>query len=152
MDSQESSLTMIRRSTLRFDENRCVGCRICEQWCAMSHFGVINSARACIAILRNHESQKDRAVYCRQCADTPCIPACKKYGALSRDETTGAIIVDPDACVGCRACIKACPHGAPRVLPGEKKVIICDLCGGEPSCVAHCPEQAVLFRGEGAHE
>jgi carbon-monoxide dehydrogenase iron sulfur subunit len=134
---------MKRAKTLVFIEEKCVGCRICESWCSLVHFGVVNPARSCIIITRRHETQTDTAVYCRQCADAPCIPACRKYGALSRDEKTGAVIVDREKCVGCRACIKACPYGAPVLLPGGKKVTICDLCGGSPSCVEHCPEGAI---------
>jgi Fe-S-cluster-containing hydrogenase component 2 len=31
------------------------------------------------------------------------------------------------------------------MYPGEKRVMICDLCGGDPQCVAHCPERAIQY-------
>jgi len=29
--------------------------------------------------------------------------------------------------------------------PEENSILICDLCGGEPECVKHCPENAILY-------
>lgn len=134
------------RKVLFVDERKCIGCRICEQWCSLTHFGVINPAKSCIRIIRDHMNQVDYPYYCHQCEDSPCISACPpKVGALNRDEKTGAIQVDQDKCIGCLRCLKACPHGAIRMYPNEKYVLICDLCGGVPQCVKHCPEKAVQY-------
>ena len=129
---------------LDFEPKKCVGCRLCEQWCSIHHFGVVNPAKACIRIIRHHETQIDYAVYCRQCVDAACIKSCK-FDALTRDPETLAIIVDNEKCTGCRACIRKCPYASPSMYPGEKYVIICDLCGGDPQCVKHCPEQAIQY-------
>lgn len=129
---------------LVFEALKCIGCRICEQWCSLTHFGVSSPAKSRIRIVRDHETQIDNGILCHQCADAPCISSCK-FDALSRDECTGAVIVDKEKCTGCRRCIKACPYNAPRMHPEEKHVIICDLCKGDPQCVSHCPEQAVLY-------
>jgi Fe-S-cluster-containing hydrogenase component 2 len=132
------------QKVLVFEPEKCVGCRLCEEWCAVHHFGVVNPAKSCIKITRHHETQVDYGIICHQCVDAPCIAACK-FDALSRDPLTDAIIVDKVKCIGCRACIRKCPYAAPSMYPGEKYVIICDLCGGDPQCVSHCPEQAVQY-------
>jgi Fe-S-cluster-containing hydrogenase component 2 len=36
--------------------------------------------------------------------------------------------------------------------PEEKYVLICDLCGGDPKCVRHCPEKAVQYLERGKSE
>jgi carbon-monoxide dehydrogenase iron sulfur subunit len=93
---------------LDFEPSKCVGCKICEQWCSVSHYKVVNPAKSRIKITRHHHSQVDYATICHQCVDAPCIAACK-FDALTRDPETNAIIVDNEKCIGCRACIRKCP-------------------------------------------
>jgi len=68
---------------------------------------------------------------------SPCVESCPP-GAISRDEATGAVSVDAEACVGCENCISACPIRA-LALDEEKGIAFkCDLCGGDPECVKWC--------------
>lgn len=128
------------------DAKKCVGCRICEQWCSMSHFNVGNPKKSRISVTRSHVDYMDYPVACHQCVDTPCIKACPpKVSALSKDEKTGAINVNQEKCIACKMCIKACPYNAIKVHPTEKYVLICDLCGGDPQCVKHCQENALCY-------
>jgi Fe-S-cluster-containing hydrogenase component 2 len=139
----------LSKKRLHFEAKRCIGCRLCEQWCSFSHFRVTNPGKARIRITRSMESQEESAEYCHQCPDAPCIAACN-FDALARDELTGAIRVDREKCTGCRLCLIKCPYHAPILEPGTKKILICDLCGGEPVCAAHCPENAIMYsEGEG---
>ncbi|TFF85665.1 MAG: 4Fe-4S dicluster domain-containing protein [Promethearchaeota archaeon] len=132
------------RKVLIFEPKKCVGCRLCEQLCSLSHYGISNPSKARIRIFRNDERQLDLATYCHQCSDAPCIQACK-FEALSRDPETKAILVDEEKCVGCRQCIRECPYAAPTMHPNGDYVIICDLCGGSPACVDICPEHAIQY-------
>ena len=132
------------QKVLVFEPSKCIGCRLCEQWCSFTHFEVTNPSKACIHISRNHEAQIDLATYCHQCTKAPCIQSCK-FDALSKDKETGAIIVEKENCVGCRMCIHDCPFAAPVMHPEEKLVLICDLCSGKPQCVSHCPEKAIQY-------
>jgi len=141
----------MEKKVLVFEAARCTGCRICEQWCSVRHFGMAGPSLSRITIIRDHVNQIDNGIICHQCVDAPCIASCK-FDALSKDGTTGAIIVDARKCTGCRLCIRACPHGAVRMHPGEKYVLICDLCAGEPQCALHCPEKAVQYLERGKAE
>jgi carbon-monoxide dehydrogenase iron sulfur subunit len=64
------------------------------------------------------------------------------------DEKTGAVIHDPDRCMGCWTCIMVCPTGALNMDLENRIVAKCDLCGlsGEPACVANCPNGALEYR------
>ena len=46
--------------------------------------------------------------------------------------------IDNDKCTLCEICITACPFGAIQLDP-EGNPLKCDLCGGDPLCVRHCP-------------
>ena len=134
----------IKKKVLVFNPSRCIGCRLCEHYCSMIHFGASNPSKSRIRILRDHKSQIDIAIYCHQCTDPPCIEACE-YEALSQDPETGAILVDDENCVGCRKCITECPYAVPTINPDTKKILICNLCEGEPKCVEICPENAIQY-------
>jgi Fe-S-cluster-containing dehydrogenase component len=76
-------------------------------------------------------------------------------GALSKDERTGAIRVDtdpasPSACIGCAACVDACPFGMAALHPETGVAILCDLCGGDPACVKRCATGAIVYAQRGA--
>lgn len=54
----------------------------------------------------------------------------------------GLTKVDSSACIGCGACVEACKYDAIKL---SEKAVICDLCGGEPECVARCPTGALSY-------
>ena len=63
--------------------------------------------------------------------------------AISVNTELGAKLVSPEACVGCKACVSACPFGTIEFNPVSGKVDKCDLCGGDPKCVSACPTDAI---------
>ncbi len=127
--------------TLVIFPDKCTGCHRCELWCAMNKEGLINPAKARLKVLRR-EPSIDVAAICLQCGI--CINACL-YGALSRDKKTGAVVVDDERCIGCGKCVMACPYGMITVDASVRKAKKCDLCGGNPVCVQHCPENALQY-------
>ena len=46
--------------------------------------------------------------------------------------------LNEEKCIGCLACVDACPFGAIQINP-DGDVLKCDLCGGDPVCVKYCP-------------
>jgi formate-dependent nitrite reductase membrane component NrfD/ferredoxin len=55
-----------------------------------------------------------------------------------------------DRCIGCKACLQACPYDALYIDPTTDTAAKCNFCthrleiGLQPSCVAVCPEQAII--------
>ncbi|KUO48893.1 MAG: hypothetical protein APF76_09595 [Desulfitibacter sp. BRH_c19] len=135
---------MTHHKVLAVDYQKCIGCRICEQWCSLSHHGVISPAKTRVNINKNEETGVNIPIICTQCSPAPCISVCPE-NALSKDEKTGAIRVDTNRCVACRKCIIACPNGVISLDTTGDSVLICDLCKGKPQCVDQCPTNALMY-------
>jgi carbon-monoxide dehydrogenase iron sulfur subunit len=86
----------------------------------------------------------DQPHVCRLCGNAPCVAVCPT-GALYRDETTGAVLLQVDVCIGCAECVDACPLGAAALNPRTGLPIICDLCAGDPACVKRCATGALVY-------
>jgi anaerobic selenocysteine-containing dehydrogenase/Fe-S-cluster-containing dehydrogenase component len=105
---------------------------------------------------------------CNHCEEPPCLYACKFGATYKTDE--GPVLTHPEKCVGCGACVRACPYGQRFLtkndetafeghpLPSEeagaarlRKAEKCTLCqdrlvrGEEPICVAFCPGRCRIF-------
>jgi carbon-monoxide dehydrogenase iron sulfur subunit len=128
------------------DRDLCSGCRACEIACVAHHERHFGTATARIRVTKIEPLGIDQPHVCRLCRRTPCVEACPT-AALYRDEHlgTGAILVRADACVGCGACVEACPFGVVALHPESGLAIICDLCGGDPACVRRCATGAIRY-------
>jgi Fe-S-cluster-containing hydrogenase component 2 len=136
---------------LVFEAKKCIGCRLCEQMCVMSHFKVSNPSKSRIRIIRDDEKQLDTAIYCHLCSDAKCIEACE-FNVLSRDTETKAILVNEEECTACERCVEECPFSHPIMHPTDDYVLICDLCKGSPVCAEICPEDAIQYLDKETHE
>jgi len=81
---------------------------------------------------------------CQQCEEAPCKKVCP-INAIDRDENTGAVTINEDICIRCRICLIFCPFGAIGEDPYTKRMVKCDLCGGDPKCVRWCPSEAIRY-------
>ena len=141
----------------------CLDCRRCEVACKTSHSASKNTVKAYKlegdvpqARIRVEGSKfASIAVNCRHCADPRCVMGCIS-GAMRKDPVSGLVVSDPEKCVGCRTCVSMCPFGAVHVeevcdVVPKGYAFKCDLCGtelgqpGEPSCVAACPNRALIY-------
>jgi Fe-S-cluster-containing dehydrogenase component len=119
--------------------NLCIGCRECELMCSLKHYGTFNPAVSRIRVDYSAHEKCFDPVICLHCDEPECMEACPAE-AMSRDERTGAVVVDDDVCTLCHECAEACPYGAINIAP-EGEVLKCDLCGGEPTCVEFCSKR-----------
>ncbi len=92
---------------------------------------------------------------CQHCDQAPCMPACPVEGAIYKRED-GLVIIDPDKCTGCKACVDACPYDAIFFNESLNLAQKCTGCahlldGGEwkiPRCADSCPTEAIKFGEE----
>ena len=124
----------------------CSGCRTCEAVCTLSHDEVVSPALARTWIVDHIRSSVIEGYTCKQCEGPECLYACPVEGALHIDPTTGARVIDPEKCIGCKLCLEACiqyPNSPIRYDAQREICVKCDLCGGDPLCVKFCPESAL---------
>src|SRR5688500_10188211 len=86
---------------------------------------------------------------CKHCVQAPCLEVCPT-GAIVRTEFD-TVVIQSDACNGCRDCISACPFGVIEVNAASGTAQKCTLCydrlqaGMEPACSKACPTQSIQF-------
>ena len=133
------------------NEEWCLGCHLCEYYCAFANSGVSDMVKALKNVRINpririeEENGVSFAVSCRHCNDPICVKSCIT-GALTREN--GAVVFNHDKCVGCFTSVLSCPYGA--IMPSDDSVVQkCELCMknsfGAPVCVQHCPNQAIVY-------
>ena len=144
------------------DTKKCQGCLSCMLSCSLAHEGVENLSLSRIQVLQNSFAcfPQDLTVeQCRQCIEPACLEACPT-GALHADPENGNVRrVDIKKCIGCQACIEACPYKPGRAVWNFEKdhAQKCDLCANTPHwgekggpegkqvCVEVCPVGAISF-------
>ncbi|HEX9077081.1 MAG TPA: 4Fe-4S dicluster domain-containing protein [Anaerolineae bacterium] len=157
------------------DLARCIGCHSCSVACKAE-----NATPA--GVFWSHVIVKETGKYpapkttmlpvlCMHCANPPCVDVCPTGASYKRPD--GIVVVNYDACMGCRYCEAACPYGARTFVetikgyfpkqgftPYEQAGYVrhqtgveekCNFClerfnkGLEPACVATCPAYARHF-------
>jgi Fe-S-cluster-containing dehydrogenase component/DMSO reductase anchor subunit len=140
------------RKGFLFDHNRCVGCGACKAGCFNENGWPLNvrdifvkSDMTCSAVMTINLS-----LACNHCENAECMEGCPA-SCYSRDELTGAVIIDDKKCLGCKYCTWNCPYDAPRFDNVRKTIVKCNFCvdrlkdGFSPACSLACPTGALRF-------
>lgn len=160
------------------DTTLCVGCRQCEEACNRRNelprpegvfrdrlvfrdrrrpgpntFTVVNEFPGAPSRDQRNKPATYVKTQCMHCLDPACVSACI-VGALTKARD-GAVVYNPDICIGCRYCMIACPFQIPAyeytdtLTPRVRK---CEFCadqaegtGADPACAAACPTEAIMF-------
>lgn len=151
---------MSKKMGFVINTKRCVGCKTCTVACKMENQVAPGVAR--IRVYDDHEAELYNRpagsfpnikmdflpIPCQHCENPPCVPVCPVDATAQRED--GIVYVDKDKCIGCGACVIACPYDA-REMDEEAKVVDkCDLCmhrtdaGKETMCELCCPGRAIV--------
>lgn len=134
------------------DQRRCIGCHACtvacksendvplgdfRTWVKYGEVGSFPQVRRHFAVLR-----------CNQCTDAPCVTICPVTALDKRVD--GIVDLDKDICIGCKACMQACPYDALYLNEDSGGAEKCHFCahrvekGLKPACEIVCPEEAII--------
>ncbi len=154
---------------------RCVGCSACSAACRAEQgtpAGVsFNKVKIFEIGKYPHAKMKFVPMPCMHCKEPRCLEVCPTEATHKRDD--GIVLINQDECIGCGACIVACPYGSRDLLREIKSYyegnsptpyeiikqknfkvgtsVKCNFClhrlekGRLPSCVETCPAQARTF-------
>ena len=144
------------RKGLLINLDRCSGCDSCVVCFKLEHGLPLGSAYNKVKAMGPFGTFPNVEKYwlpiqCQQCENAPCIEVCPT-GASFREDETGYVMVDTDACIGCGLCLTACPFGARQIDEDAGIVRKCTLCheltadGSDvPACVHNCNCGARFF-------
>ena len=135
-----------------FAKDKCVQCFGCEVACKTWRDGELGVRwrRVSRIWLGRYPEVKlaSASVACMHCVDPVCVKACPVQALQKRPED-GIVVGDKGKCIGCKACAKACPFGAPQ-FGADGRMQKCDMCIHEadlskelPPCIETCPTKAL---------
>lgn len=134
------------------DHTRCIGCHACTTACKSENDVPVGVNRTYVKYVDvgtfPHARRAFQVTRCNQCVDAPCAAACPTRAMHVRAD--GIVDFDKRLCIGCKACIAACPYDAIFINPEDHSAEKCNFCahrldvGLEPACVVVCPTEAIL--------
>jgi Fe-S-cluster-containing hydrogenase component 2 len=131
---------------LMIKPEKCIGCRSCELICSWNRGKAFNPRNSAVSVLMYEEAAISVPVMCLQCEEACCVKVCP-VGAMHRDDD-GAVKCDSAKCIVCKMCVNACPLGNVSFSPVERKIVKCELCGGDPGCAKYCPTGCLVYTEE----
>src|SRR3954453_15571527 len=134
------------------DNRKCIGCHACTVACKSEHEVPIGVDRTWVKYIEKGEFPNTRRMFtvmrCNHCEFSPCTTICPTTALYRRSD--GIVDFNNERCIGCKACMQACPYDSIYIDPESNTAAKCNFCthrlevGLEPSCVVVCPERAIV--------
>jgi Fe-S-cluster-containing dehydrogenase component/formate-dependent nitrite reductase membrane component NrfD len=134
------------------DNRKCIGCHACSVACKEENQVPLGVFRTWVKYTEKGKFPNTRRNFqvtrCNQCENPPCVSICPVTAMYRRPD--GIVEFDGDKCIGCKACLNACPYDAIYIDPETHTAAKCHFCahrvdkGLEPACVIVCPERAII--------
>jgi Fe-S-cluster-containing dehydrogenase component/formate-dependent nitrite reductase membrane component NrfD len=135
------------------DLRKCIGCHACTIACKAEHEIPIGVNRCWVKTVEKGTFPETRRfffpVLCNQCDEAPCARICPTNALFKRRD--GIVDLDSAVCIGCRACMIACPYDQLFIDPNTHTAEKCNFCANRvenhllPSCVSVCPTECRIF-------
>jgi Fe-S-cluster-containing dehydrogenase component/formate-dependent nitrite reductase membrane component NrfD len=134
------------------DNRKCIGCHACSTACKSENEVPLGVYRTWVKYVETGAWPDTRRHFqvtrCNHCANPPCVRICPTQAMYQRAD--GIVEFDNSVCIGCKACMQACPYDAIYIDPDSGTAAKCHYCahrtdiGLEPACVVVCPEHAII--------
>jgi Fe-S-cluster-containing dehydrogenase component/formate-dependent nitrite reductase membrane component NrfD len=134
------------------DQRSCIGCHACTVACKVEHGVELGVFRTWVKYIEQGTFPDTRRYFsvlrCNHCTDAPCIEICPVTALFRRED--GIVDFDPERCIGCKACLNACPYDALYIDPHSHTAAKCNFCahrvdaGLQPACEVVCPTRAIV--------
>lgn len=141
------------RYVMVIDQSRCVGCMACVVACKRENDIAQDQYRTRVVEMVKgefpHLRSELRSELCNHCDRPPCVKICPT-GASHKQED-GTVQINRRKCVGCKACVAACPYDVRYMNKKHGYADKCSFCqhrvkeGKEPACVATCIGRSRMF-------
>jgi Fe-S-cluster-containing dehydrogenase component/formate-dependent nitrite reductase membrane component NrfD len=135
------------------DLRKCIGCHACTIACKAEHQIPVGTHRCWVKTVEKGTFPDTRRfffpVLCNQCEEAPCVRICPTRALFRRRD--GIVDLNGDSCIGCRACMEACPYDQLFIDPNTRTAEKCNFCANRvenkllPSCVSVCPTECRIF-------
>lgn len=130
----------------------CIGCHACSTACKSENDVPLGVYRTWVKYTERgtypDTTRSFQVTRCNHCANPPCVRICPVTAMYQRSD--GIVEFDGDQCIGCKACMQACPYDAIHIDPNTGTAAKCHYCshrtdiGLEPACVVVCPEHSII--------
>ena len=135
------------------DLRKCIGCHACTIACKAEHQIPIGVNRCWVKTVEKGTFPDTTRLFfpvlCNQCEDAPCVSICPTRALYKRRD--GIVDLHGDRCIGCRACMEACPYDQLFIDPNTRTAEKCNFCANRvenqllPACVSVCPTECRIF-------
>jgi len=135
------------------DQTSCIGCHACTTACKQENEVPLGVNRTWVKYVETGTFPQTRrqiaVLRCNHCAEPPCVEVCPTSAMFRRPD--GIVDFDTSRCIGCKACLQACPYDAIYIDPEEHVAEKCNFCahrvdrGLLPACVVVCPTESLIF-------
>ena len=130
----------------------CIGCHACSTACKSENEVPLGSYRTWVKYTETGHypdvTRNFQVTRCNHCANPPCVKICPVSAMYQRED--GIVEFDGEQCIGCKACLQACPYDAIYIDPESGTAAKCHYCshrietGLEPACVVVCPTHSII--------